>query len=237
MSENTQPNPKYYIGKLFNNPLSWMASTAVVGAALITPTIEDGVMLDTIGTDQEASIIAEHQENFADLKQMRADLDYAEAHAAATGNETGLSELQESFGEKALNSYLSLYTKGASQDGAALSEENFDNLRTTFAHEIMDPETFGFHSIGQSDAGLLDETLAETFLNTDDAKATFQTAKELDNKMAEDQNTLTALTGLAGLGTAAFCWFMLHFCVSTAGSWSREDKRIPKKTARRYGQH
>ena len=241
MSDNTKPNPKYYAGKIWGNPGGFALTAIAASAAMITPTLDTSTTPDQIGTDQEIAIMAEHEASFDALKQMRAELEYTEARAAATGDVADVSALKEAFGEKALESFVNLYTKGASQDGAALSEENFDNLRTTFANEIMDPTTFGFSANGALDTGSLDEILAETSLNTNNEMSKFQTAKALDDKMSEAGGPNLLLLLLAIAGSVTVFGAGLPFCAGTVQRWgSNEPNRMPRKKASkpgRYGQH
>lgn len=242
MTDNTKPNPKYYIGKAFGNPLSFMLGLGVVAATAIVPTLDDNYIApDQEGTAEQSTVLATHTERFETLKDLKEDLNYAQAQAAATGNNTEVTQLKENFGAQALSSFVDLYVSGASQDGAALSEENFDKLRHQFAENIMDPETFGFQADGHLATGLLDESMDGMDFTQNDDQDRFQIAQQLDQKMAAGNGDLNGSTLFAILFSMVFAAGFLPFCAGTAQRWSyREDKRIPRKTpkkATRYGNH
>lgn len=243
MTENTKPNIKYKIGQTFGTPLAWLLCSAAAAGLnfAVIPNVMDNDIAppDQTGTAMEQSVLEQHHNAFDALKQMKAEIELNEAKAAASGSSAAVDELKTAFGDKALNTYMDLYLSGASAtEGAAISEENFETLRATFANEIVSPATLGFSE--NVAAGMLDETLAETTLQQGTELDKFQTVKALDSKLGDfnDQKSEPfAAAALASLGT--FLLFFMLCGPAMAARWRySEPERVPvKKPQKKYGQH
>ena len=236
-------NIKHVVGETIGSPGGWAKTSALATAVMMVsfPLIMDnGVNApDATGTDMSASVIAEHETDFTALQEMRADIDVLEAKAAISGSTAELSTLKEEFADKALNTYLDLYLDGASQDGAAISEEKFKELRDEFSSTIVNPEVIGFNT--HIAPGMLDEVLGQTTLQTDTETDRFQTAKQIDNALAQanddagDPFLYGALASFASI-------LLLLFGSIKAEQWRLYEPKYksaqskPKKPGK-YGQH
>lgn len=236
-------NLKHTAGQAFGTPKGWAVASAISTALIMTsfPLVMDEHVNapDDTGTEMSASVLAEHQADFSTLKDMRADIEVLEAKAAVSGSTDELSTLKEEFADKALNTYLDLYLDGASQDGAAISEQSFAELRDEFSSTIVDPEVLGF----QADIapGMLDEVLSQSTLATDTETNRFQTAKQIDTALATAQAD-TELPYLLGALSSLLTILLLLGFSSKAERWLMTEPKYksvqskPKKPSK-YGQH
>jgi len=237
--ENTRPSVKYALGKTIGTWPAWWTFTIAAGATVFmtVPDALDHTMkpLEHPGTEMQQSLIAAHDADFAALKEMKAQIEMLEAQAALGGDNAQLTELKTAFSEKAVTDYVDLYVQGASKDGPALSEENFHNLRQDFAKNIADPSSFGFNSTIQT--GLLDETLAETDFKTGSAVDQFQTAKAMDQHMADEVKDPAAPYFLSTVGTMLAGFLLYLMCAGISG-WQEGPSRVPRRKSKpTYGKH
>jgi hypothetical protein len=124
---------------------------------------------------------------------------------------------------------------GATKDGPALSEENFNRLQQAFTENVADPSAFGFHAA--IDAGLLNETMAETELKTGSDVDRFQTAKAMDEKMADAVKDPANGYFASGLGTILSAYLLYIICASIS-EWQKAPSRVPRRKSKpAYGKH
>ena len=241
MTDNTKPNIKRIVADTFGSFPGLIVSTAVA-AAVSFGTIPD--MLDTdvaapdnTGTAMEESITAQHQADFAALQEMKSQISLLEAETSFTGGSQELTDLKTAFGKQAVAAYMDLYLEGASNEGAALSEQNFEKLRTEFTETIANPADFGFQE--NISAAMLDETLAKTDLNMKNGTDRFETAKQLDQQLAtalEDETVKKdkAFTAPMVASVASFLFlFMLSGFVKD--TWGYEPRRVPRRKPKKTG--
>ncbi|TNE31965.1 MAG: hypothetical protein EP349_02925, partial [Alphaproteobacteria bacterium] len=224
--KDTKPNIKRVIADTFGTGPSLVISTAIA-AAISFGTIpgmldSDVATPDNTGTAMEESITAQHQADFAALQEMKSQIGLLEAETAFTGGSQELTDLKTAFGKQAVAAYMNLYLEGANNEGAALSEQNFEKLRTEFTETIANPAEFGFQE--NISAAMLDETLAKTDLNMQDGTDRFETAKQLDQQLAtalEDEtakkdNAFTAPL-VASVGSFLLLFMLSGFVSDTWG--------------------
>lgn len=238
-NDNTRPSVKHALGKTIGTWPAWWTLSIAAGAAIFTgvpDAMDHGTKpLEHPGTEIQQSLIAEHQADFAALKEMKARIEMLEAQAALGGENEQLTALKTTFSEKAVQDYVDLYVQGASKDGPALSEENFDNLRRDFAENIAEPSSFGFNSTIQT--GLLDETLAATELKTGNAVAQFQTAKAMDQQLGDAVKD-PATPYFISAGVTAVTAFLLLLMCAGIGEWEKLPARVPRRKQKpAYGKH
>lgn len=239
--KDTKPNIKRVVADTFGTMPGLLVSTAVA-AAVSFGTIPG--MLDTeiatpdnTGTAMEESITAQHQADFAALQEMKSQIGLLEAETSFTGGSQELTDLKTTFGKQAVAAYMDLYLEGATNDGAALSEQNFEKLRTEFTETIANPAEFGFQE--NISAAMLDETLAQTDLNIQDGTDRFETAKQLDqqlataleNETAKKDNAFTAPL-VASVGSFLLLFMLCGFVNET---WGYEPRRVPRRKPKKTG--
>ncbi|TVQ83270.1 MAG: hypothetical protein EA357_06350 [Micavibrio sp.] len=242
MAKETKINPKYVIRQTLP-PVTFLTGLAVATAAGIG--IHNGLSPEAIApentpTAMEESIIAQHQQNFSALEGMQAEIELLKSQTSLTGGSEELSSLQDAFNRDALSAYKDLYLNGTTSEGAGISETSFQELRTHFAENIVNPADLGFKS--DVKAALLNETLAETDLRTGSDIERFQTVKEINEKLADahlnhtNDKEMSALFTMVG---ALFTFIIIG--VSGMGvydSLRREPRHIrkPQKPGP-YGKH
>ncbi|MBL1146736.1 MAG: hypothetical protein HND56_09505 [Pseudomonadota bacterium] len=239
--KDTKPNIKRVIADTFGTGPGLIISTAIA-AAVSFGTIPG--MLDTkttapdnIGTAMEESITARHQANFAALQEMKSQIDLLEAETAFTDGSQELTDLKTAFGKQTVSTYMDLYLEGASNEGAALSEQNFEKLRTEFAETIANPADFGFQE--NITASMLDETLATTDLNMQDGTDRFETAKQLDQQLATalEEETAKKDNAFTAPLVASVASFLLLFMLTSFvdEKWGYEPRRVPRRKPKKTG--
>lgn len=242
--QDTKPNIKRVVADTFGTYPGWLVTSAIAAATCFTAipaALDSDIPLpDQTGTVLEESITAQHQESFAALQEMKAQISLLEAETAFTGGSQELTDLKTDFGKKAVTAYTDLYLAGAGNDGAALSEENFESLRNAFAEKIANPAEFGFQE--HISAAMLDETLAKTELNTQSDAARFETAKQIDGALAqslEDQKNQENRAFTLPLIGSVFSVLMLYMLAAgVSENWGREPRRVPRRKSKSaYGNH
>jgi len=235
---DTKPNIKRVIADTFGTGAGVILSSAIATGTIFAVMPDTDITLpDTSGSAMEESITAQHQANFSALQEIKSNITLLEAETSFTGGSTELTELKTAFGKQAVAAYMDLYLEGARNDGAALSEENFANLRKTFAEEIANPAEFGFQK--HISAAMLDETLAKTDLNTQNSADRFETAQQIDQALAtaldeesRDRKSSTVLPLV--LSAAAFSLLLLLSSIAK-DEWEYEPRRVPRKKPKKNG--
>lgn len=243
MSEATKPNIKRKIADTFGHPVGWFASsvaTAVLSLAIVPAVVDDNAVTpDAVGTAMEESVMAQHQADFSALQDMKADIALMEAQNVLIGDSEELTALKKDFGKQAVNAYTDLYLDGATQDGAAISEQNFEQLRQRFAETIIDPAALGFQT--EIAPGMLDETLAQTTLNADTETDRYTLAQNIDKQLAAAQNDDSiGPYGIAGLTAGGIAGLLLILSITMGINWCNEPKRVPVRKPKKstpYGKH
>ncbi len=239
MTQDTKPNIKRTISDTFGTPPGWLLSSLVatgLSFAIIPAVVDDNRTLpDATGTALEESVLDRHLQNFTALKELRTDIDLLKARHALTGGSEELTTLKTAFGEKALNAYKDLYLEGATAEGAAISEQNFEMLRNRFAQEIINPAELGFKS--RINAGFLDETLAVTPLNSATDRERFETVREINNTMAEVKDDKLSPNGKAGLAAGGIAFLLLILSATAGIGWEYEPRRVPRRKPKKSFKH
>jgi len=244
MSEATKTNIKRKIADTFGDPLGWIASSVAVTAlsfSIIPAVVDDNsITPDAVGTAMEETVMAQHQADFATLQDMKADIALMEAQNVLIGDNEELTALKKAFGKQAVHAYTDLYLAGATQDGAAISEQNFEKLRQTFAETVIDPSALGFQA--EISSAMLDETLAKTStLDAATETARYGLAQNIDKQLtvAEDDKALGPY-GIATTTSAASALVLLILSFIMGTCWSDEPKRVPVRKPKKstpYGKH
>ena len=244
MAEHQKRNLKQAVGQVFGNAPAFFitAVTATASVMISSPHIFDTTTApDEVGTEQAASVLAEHEASFSALQEMKAEIELNEARATL-GGASNLVDLKDAFANKAVDAYLDLYTDGASNDGAAISEQQFQDLRDKFTQTIAEPSDLGFQS--NIEVGMLDELLSQHDLSADNDAQKYQKVKALDQAMADsftdNQNLVGDVLFSVG-GSLASIILLFMFCGPIASGWRDEPKYVsshakPKKPGK-YGQH
>ncbi len=244
MAQHQKRNLKQAVGQVFGNaPAFFITSVTAAASILITsPQIfDDTTAPDEIGTEHAASVLAEHEASFSALQEMKAEIELDEARATL-GGASNLTALKDAFANQAVDAYLDLYTDGASAEGAAISETQFQDLRDEFTQTIADPSDLGFQS--NIEVGMLDELLAEHDLTSNTDAQKYQKVKALDQAMADslrDNQNIGADVTFSLLGSLGSIVMLFIFCGPIASGWRNEPKYVtskakPKKPGK-YGQH
>ena len=247
MAKHQKRNLKQAVGQIFGNEPAWYITSMAAAASIMfaSPQIFDETTApDEIGTEQAASVLAEHEASFSALQEMKAEIELNEARATL-GGASNLADLKDAFANQAVEAYLDLYTEGVSTEGAAISEKQFQDLRDQFTQTIAKPSDLGFQS--NIEVGMLDELLAEHDLTSNTDAQKYQKVKALDQAMADslrdNQNVFAdaAFTVGGSLGAIAL---MFLFCGPIATRWSEEPKYLtptshPNKFRKngKYGKH
>lgn len=238
-NDNTRPSVKHAVGKTIGTWPAWWTLTIAAGATIFT-TVPDAINgeanpLDYQGTEQQQELVAQHEADFAALQEMKGQIELLEAQAGLGGESEKLTALKTTFSEQAVNDYVDLYMDGATKEGPALSEENFNRLQKAFTENVADPSAFGFHAA--IDAGLLNETMAETELKTGSDVERFQTAKAMDEKMGDavkDPAGGYFASVFASLGAA----LLLYLMCAGVSEWQQGPSRVPRRKPKpSYGKH
>ncbi|MBL1146737.1 MAG: hypothetical protein HND56_09510 [Pseudomonadota bacterium] len=238
-NDNTRPSVKHALGKTIGTWPAWWTLTIAAGATIFT-TVPDAINgeanpLDYQGVEQQQELVAQHEADFAALQEMKGQIELLEAQAGLGGENEKLTALKTTFSEKAVNDYVDLYMDGATKDGPALSEENFNRLQQAFTENVADPSAFGFHAA--IDAGLLNETMAETELKTGSDVDRFQTAKAMDEKMADAVKDPADGYFASGIGTLLSA-FLLYIICASISEWQKAPSRVPRRKSKpAYGKH
>lgn len=242
MAEQQKRNPKYVIGQAIGHWTGLITLTAVTSAISLTtaPIIFDKDVneADNIGSAISETLFAESQDSIDELQDMRSYIEMEESKTSVGGSQADLATLKDAFADKALETYIDIYVNGATNEGAGLSETQFDKLRTDFTENVVSPVQLGFKE--NIAAGMLDETLATLDIATDSDTDKFQTAKAIDNQLADYANNDTS--SLVGIGGSVLGFFLfLAMCIRAEG-WRLEEPEYktvqskPKKPGK-YGQH
>lgn len=249
MSEDFKRNPKQKAGEILGDPFVFMGLTAIMGISITfgtAPLFDELKTPDNVGTAQEETVLAEHQATFTELQDMKTEIGLYEARANLGGDVDELSRLKDDFAKQAVDAYLDLYVEGASQDGAAISEQQFVELRNTFTNTIASPEKLGFNNT--IEAGMLDEFLAQSTLSTSTDEDKYKTVRALDQQMADsyiENKNQGAYDLTAILGTFLSAGILFLICgpmsFSLASRWREQPDYIEKRPSSRkpgkYGQH
>ncbi|TVQ83273.1 MAG: hypothetical protein EA357_06365 [Micavibrio sp.] len=238
--KNTRPSIKHKTGRILHEyPGPSVSAILLLSASIGFPagySLVDTSQqpLEHPGNAQQEEVLAVHETRLAELKNMRAEMDFLKAREGLGAQDNRLQELQSAFSDAALGSYIDLYLKGATSDGPALSEENFDRLRRDFKENIADPSDFGFKKTIAT--GLLDETLAETDLRTGSDLAKFQTAKEMNEKMANGTNQGPP-AGFIGFTLSLSLGILLLIGAIKAENWRDLPARVPRRKPKKSFKH
>ncbi len=245
VKQDTKINIKRTIADTFGTSTGLILSVGAATAlsfTLIPPMVDNGyVAPDETGSAIEESILAQHHQNFADLEEVKSQIDMLKAQTSFTGGSTELTELKAEFGRQALSAYKDLYLNGSTAEGAGISEKNFEELRAHFTANIADPAEFGFQK--EVKAGMLDETLAETRLRTGSELERFQTVQAVNSTLAELQKNYEEKKDkpYEVAGIISLLSFIVLFGASMAANekWGYEPKRIPRDKPRKlkHGNH
>lgn len=242
MAEQQKRNPKHVIGQAIGHWTGLITLTAITSAISLTtaPMLLDKDVneADNIGSTISETLFAESQASIDELQDMRAHIEMEESKTSVGGSQADLATLKDAFADKALETYIDIYVKGATSEGAGLSEVQFDKLRTDFAENVVSPVQLGFKK--NVEAGMLDETLATLDIATDSDTDKFQTAKALDNQLADYANTDTSFW--AGIGGSFLGFFAFLLICIRAEEWRLEEPKYKKvqnkpKKPGKYGQH
>ncbi|TVQ83271.1 MAG: hypothetical protein EA357_06355 [Micavibrio sp.] len=243
MTQNMKTNPKY-VARYLATPLSALVGLAVAipsGMFLSDKLGEEIVLPDRIGSAMEESIMAEHQANFTQLKQMQAEIALLKSQTVLTEGSSKLTQMKSDFNRLAVNTYSNLYLAGSTQEnGAGISETNFQELRQQFSEKIINAATIGFAE--NINAGMLDEILAVTDLKTGSDVERFQTVKEISKALSESHASTTEKTDKAsvvGFVSGTFLFFTFLFAsFSMHDKYRHEPRRIPANRPKNpYGKH
>ncbi len=247
------PNPVHYTGKTINvaGPLFPLVIAVVLsgfGSVFLGDSIIDAhdSIPDTQGTGNQAELILEHEQNFAELSKLAEEYketnDYFSLDTkygnTKEGQEDALKALAEEISTSMNENYMSLLLSGADkEEGAALSEENFSPLHEQFA-EIAN-NTDAIKDLGYDmkiEAGALDECIAvNDSLSSQTTLGRYNNTKQLNQCMAEEHDNsgfglalpiiiITFLAGTFGGG------FALH---TAAENMEEKPNRIKVKLPKR----
>ena len=162
-----------------------------------------------------------------------------EAQNVLIGDSEELTALKKDFGKQAVNAYTDLYLDGATLEGAAISEQNFEQLRQTFAETVIAPAALGFQT--DISTGMLDETLAQTALNADTETDRYRLAQNIDKQLADAQNDDSiGPYGIAGITAGGMTALLLALSMFMGINWCNEPKRVPVRKPKKstpYGKH
>lgn len=244
MAQHQKRNLKQAVGQVFGNEPAWYITSIVAATSIViaSPQIFDTTTApDEIGTEQAASVLAEHEASFSALQEMKAEIELNEARATL-GGASNLADLKDAFANQAVEAYLDLYTEGASTEGAAISEKQFQDLRDQFTQTIAKPSDLGFQS--NIEVGMLDELLVEHDLTSNTDAQKYQKVKALDQALADslrDNKNVFADAAFTVGGSFGAIALMFLFCGPIATRWRDEPKYVsskakPKKPGK-YGQH
>ena len=230
-SSNTRPNVKHYVGKTVNNYPAWLMMSAMATGGLFTalPNVMDSEQhaLEHPGTAEQAEVVGFHETRLAELQALRGEIGLLNAQAGlGDQNEERINALTSEFSRNAVSTYLDLYLHGATEDGPALSEENFDRLRRDFKQNVANPADFGFEKTVAT--GFLDEAMAKVKLNTSSDGAKFEAVKEMNKKMAEEVKDTSLPYFLAAMGSIFGTMFLYLLCAS-AYDWRKQPARVPRR--------
>ena len=242
MAEQKKRNIKYTIGQAIGHWPGLIALTAVTSAISLTtaPMLLDKDVneADNVGSVISETLFNESQADIDQLQDMRAHIEMEESKSSVGGSQADLATLKDAFADKALETYVDIYVNGVTSEGAGLSEVQFDKLRTDFTENVVSPVQLGFKD--NVAAGMLDETLATLDIATDSDTDKFQTAKTLDNQLADYANNDTSFW--AGVGGSVLGFFLFLTMCIRAEEWRLEEPKYktvqnkPKKPGK-YGQH
>lgn len=224
------PNPLHYTGRFLEAGDHAPAVILTIASAMTAGIFagigtHDALQYDVdAGTEMQAELLAEHQQDLADLKAQKLQLDLVQAQHAikvnqntATDAETAeLGTLQEAFEEQAHKELMDIYLQGASNDGAALGEAEFANLHKSFmdiAAEEMDFEGMGYETTINPDA--LHEMLEDVDLSKTSSSvfAQHNAMQEINQKLHDERSQgegMGLLVGFAGgIGSLIATMFLL----------------------------
>jgi len=249
MADSLKRNPKQIAGEILGNPITFVALVAASSMGIVAGTdiaLDNRQAPDAIGTAQADVILAEHQATFSELQDMKTEIGLYEARTNLGGSSDELNALKDQFATQAVNAYLDLYIDGATQDGAAISEQTFAELRTEFTETIAPPSELGFND--NIEVGMLDETLAHTDLSAATDMDKYKTVTALDQQMADSytENMNDGGKTAVGLGGSLLGGLLLFLiCGPMSGSlasrWREQPDYLEKRPSSRkpgkYGQH
>ena len=249
MADSLKRNPKQIAGEVLGNPVTFVALLAASSMGIFAGAdvaLDDRQMPDAIGTAQAEEVLDEHQASFAELQDMKTEIGLYEARTNLGGSSDELNTLKDQFATQAVNTYLDLYLDGATQDGAAISEQTFAELRKTFTETIAPPSELGFND--NIEIGMLDEILAQNNLSAATDMEKYKKATALDQQMADSyvENANDGVKVAVGFGASMLSAILLFLiCSPISGSlstrWREEpeyiEKRPPSRKPGKYGQH
>ncbi|TVQ83272.1 MAG: hypothetical protein EA357_06360 [Micavibrio sp.] len=236
-NDNTRPNVKHYVGKTVNNYPAWIALSAMATGGLFTvlPNAMDTEQhaLEHPGTAAQEEVVNFHETRLAELQALRGEIGLLKAQAGLGDENTEqIGNLTSEFSRSAVTAYLDLYLHGATEDGPALSEENFDRLRSDFKQNVANPADFGFQKTIAT--GYLDEAMAATRINTSSDGAKFEAVKDMNQKMAGEVKDASLPYFLAVMGSMASTFLLFLLCAS-AYSWREQPARVPRRKKPKSG--
>ena len=115
MTQEMKTNPKYVV-KSLSGPVSALIglALAVPAGMMIADKAGDDVFLpDQTGSAMEASILAEHQADFAKLEQMKAEIELLESQTVLTDGSAELTQMKSDFNRLTVSAYSDLYLDGS----------------------------------------------------------------------------------------------------------------------------
>lgn len=249
MAKELKRNPKQRAGEVLGNPFTFATLLTASSLGIFAGTdvaLDNTQAPDAIGTAQAEEVLAEHQATFSELQDMKTEIGLYEARMNLGGSSDELNTLKDQFATQAVNAYLDLYLDGATQGGAAISEQTFAELRTEFTETIAPPSELGFND--NIEVGMLDETLAQTDLSAATDQEKYKTVMSLDQQMADSyeenmNDGSKAAIGFGGsmLGALILLLICAPFSNSLATRWREQpeyiEKRPPSRKPGKYGQH
>ena len=201
----TIPNPLHYIGEHFKSPetginsLGYGAVLGLIGLFIATEgsiqTLTPDSTADNQGTELFATTLADHEKALTTLKDqayMIAKINVEQEFNKLSPDETKNYETtKNTFTENAQQVLFDLYTKGATNNEAAISEQAFDSLHKrliNLAGKNLKIRSIKYN-LGNVVSDMLDECIATTSTPKNATKiAQFNTVSNIQSCMAEHQS-------------------------------------------------